>query len=246
MAIAFVAERYKNAAAVQPGNGVTNTLGVSGISVGNHLIILVSLRGGAAGAVITPVSASDNAGNTYTLDVSLPSTSSTMGVALLSAHMGAAPTQVTLTFNNAGASAVTCAFKVEEFSGLASTGYFDVGASSTPAATFTPTWPTITPAAAGELIFAGLAGGGNAPERRPRDHRPVPAVVSVGGAERDRHVRDDDLPGAGYWGVQAAVGERLLEVGGRFRGDGGLYKQGGGQVPVRGCGDRGRGQQGGR
>jgi len=162
VAIAFVAERYKNAAAVQPGNGVTNTLGVSGISVGNHLIILVSLRGGAAGAVITPVSASDNAGNTYTLDVSLPSTSSTMGVALLSAHMGAAPTQVTLTFNNAGASAVTCAFKVEEFSGLASTGYFDVGASSTPAATLTPTWPTITPAAAGELIFAGLAGGGNA------------------------------------------------------------------------------------
>lgn len=144
MAAAFVAERGKGVTA----SGTAPTISVTGITAGNHLIILLGIPVPGTGTnSITSVT--DDVGNTYTIDllVTATATGSASGMALVSGYCASAPS--TLTINQA--SGATTSYKIEEFSGLATSNWFDTGNHGAGTTTTGQTSPSATPAAAGEL-----------------------------------------------------------------------------------------------
>lgn len=151
MAVAFVAERAKGGT-----TSATPAISVSGISTGNHVIILVCIATPASGTRSVS-SVADDKGNTYQIDLQTASAAGgTIGIAVISAWIDpakGAPATITLTMS----ASATVGYKVEEFSGLASTSWLDNAASGACTATTAQTTPSVTPAASGELAVAGGA-----------------------------------------------------------------------------------------
>lgn len=146
----FVAERAKGADA---GAATTRNISVTGVSTGNHLILWIHI-GIPVSGTRNVSSITDNAAggsNTYNIDNSQASsaTGSQVGHCLASAYIDpakGAPTTITVNSTN-----VALGWKVEEFSGLATTAWFDTTNIGAGAATTGQTSGSATPAGAGEL-----------------------------------------------------------------------------------------------
>ena len=155
MPAAFVAERAKGTGTAAASYNVT----VASITTGNHLIILVVVGIPASGSCAV-TSVTDNAAggsNTYTVDVGTPSVqiTSVEGCYICSGWIDpgkGAPTQLTINISVTA----TIAWKVEEFSGLNSTGWFDTGQVAAGQTTTAQTSPSATPARSGELAVGGF------------------------------------------------------------------------------------------
>src|SRR5215471_8983413 len=117
MAAAFVAERAKGAGTPNPSLAIP----VSGVTVGNHLIILLCPNTSSGGTSVSSVT--DNGSNSYQADQAIAATAAVLGFYVYSVRItGSAPTSITVTLNKSG---ITMAYKILEFSGLHPTAWFD-------------------------------------------------------------------------------------------------------------------------
>ena len=147
----LVAERFsQNEASASSFN-----CAVSGLTTGNHLIVLITVRAGSARSVS---SVSDNQSGTWQQDEGLSATTTRNGIYAYSSKIGATPpTQVTVSMSAAQVTYI----EILELTGLHPTTWKDV-ASSPLAQTTTTAFAVnaITPAASGEFCIAFCATNG--------------------------------------------------------------------------------------
>lgn len=135
--------------------GQTQTIvPVSGITPGNHLIVMVGL-----GAQVDSVtSVTDDQSNSYGQDFAQASTASQTGLYVLSTHVGTAPTQITINLGN-GQSNGKAVYRIWEVSGLASSSWSDGGGWHYTSSTTTPASLAHTPTTIGELAIGLFVAG---------------------------------------------------------------------------------------
>lgn len=151
MAIAFVAQRLSEHHA---SSSSWTTSSFTAGTTGNLLVAVIALN--AAGASSVSSITDNGTGSAWQLDVNTAAVSGVNdGLCVASTTIGSgAPTTLTINLTVAVASA----YKIAEFSGVATAAWLDVaGTSKAQAANTTATTNTLTPAVAGELIIGGFA-----------------------------------------------------------------------------------------
>jgi hypothetical protein len=156
MAAAFVQENYEAAPASAATISITGA-GYVAPATGHHVIIVVLNGTVSAGGGVS--SCADDVGNTYNVDANTNSSGTVTGAAILSGYIdpaNGAPGTITVTMSKA----MTTGVRVEEWSGLPTTAFFDKATIAAGTATTGQTSASVTPIGAGELaIMAAIEQG---------------------------------------------------------------------------------------
>ena len=132
------------------------------VTPGNSIIVAAATATGG----LDVTGCSDNAGNTYQVDVTLVNFGA--GVALCSAHgVSGSPTTITVTFSG---TAIQGYASAAEFAGLATSGTVDKTATGTAASSTAATASTSTTSQASELLIGAFSHNGTGRIYTPGDN----------------------------------------------------------------------------
>jgi hypothetical protein len=138
-------------------SGTTNAVALGAAPTTGHLVVVAA----CPDVAVTALTVKDANNNSYTITPHSPSTVTSGAGQCWMAYLLSAPANASATINISWTGAANVAGFADEFSYTGGTATFDTDiAANTATAGTTINTPSITPAASGELLFAGAAAGG--------------------------------------------------------------------------------------